>query len=252
MKIVVVGGTGLIGSKLVATLRERGHETAPASPASGVNSVTGEGLTEAFDGAGVVVDVTNAPSFEAGAVLNFFETSTRNLLDAEVAAGVGHHVALSVVGTGTLPDSDYLRAKEAQEALIVEASIPWSIVRATQFFEFLVGIADAMTDGGRVHLPPVAFQPMSADDVVSAVAEVSVGPPLNGHVDVAGPERFRFDELIRRYLEERNDPRDVVTDPDARYFGAKLSELSLVPGDDATLASTRFDEWLDQAPTHAR
>jgi uncharacterized protein YbjT (DUF2867 family) len=249
MKIVVVGGTGLIGSKLVVKLREAGHEAVPASPSSGVNTMTGEGLAEAFDGAAVVVDVTNAPSFERDAVWEFFEASTRNLLDAEAAAGVGHHVALSVVGTGTLSDSNYLRAKEVQEKLIEEGPIPFSIVRATQFFEFLGGIADSATDGGVVRLPPVSFQPMSADDVAMAVAKVAIGTPLKGSIQVAGPERFRFDELVRRYLEARQDPREVVTDPDAHYFGAKLGELSLVPGDDALLAETRFEDWLDQAPT---
>jgi uncharacterized protein YbjT (DUF2867 family) len=249
MKIVVVGGTGLIGSKLVAKLRDAGHEAMPASPSSGVNTVTGAGLADAFDGADVVVDVTNAPSFEKDAVREFFETSTRNLLHAEATGGVGHHVALSVVGTGRLPDSNYLRAKEVQEKLIEEGPIPFSIVRATQFFEFLGGIADSATDGGVVRLPPVSFQPMSANDVSNAVGQVAVGTPLKGNVEVAGPERFRFDELVRRYLEARQDPREVVTDPDARYFGAKLGELSLVPGEDALLASTRFEEWLDQAPT---
>jgi uncharacterized protein YbjT (DUF2867 family) len=252
MKVVVVGGTGLIGSKLVAKLGELRHEAVPASPASGVNSMTGEGLTEAFDGAAVVVDVTDAPSFEKDAVREFFETSTRNLLDAEAAVGVGHHVALSVVGTGRLPDSTYLRAKELQEALIEGGAVPYSIVHATQFFEFLGRIADSVTEGGVVRLPPASIQPMSADDVANAVGQVAVGPPLKGILEVAGPERFRFDEIVRRYLEARGDPREVTTDPDARYFGAKLDELSLVPGDEALLANTRFDEWLDQAPTQTR
>jgi uncharacterized protein YbjT (DUF2867 family) len=252
MRIVVVGGTGLIGSKLVARLGELGHEPVSASPSSGVNSMTGEGLTEVIDGAAVVVDVTDAPSFEKDAVREFFETSTRNLLDAEAAVGVGHHVALSVVGTGRIPDSTYLRAKELQEALIEGGGVPYSIVRATQFFEFLGRIADSMTDGGVVRLPPASIQPMSADDVADAVAQVAVGPPLTDIVEVAGPERFRFDEIVRRYLEAHDDPRQVVTDPDARYFGAKLDELSLVPGDHAMLANTRFEEWLDRARAQTR
>jgi uncharacterized protein YbjT (DUF2867 family) len=252
MKIVVVGGTGLIGSKLVAELRELGHQAVPASPASGVNTLTGEGLAGAFDEAAVVVDVTNAPSFEDAAVLRFFQTSTRNLLNAGVTAGVGHHVVLSVVGTERLPDSGYFRAKGAQEALIEGASIPYSIVHATQFFEFMESIADAATDGGTVRLPPVFIQPMAADDVASAVSQISVGSPLNGTVEMAGPERFRFDELMRRYLSARHDRRDVVTDPDARYFGTLLGEQTLLPGDDAILASTRFQDWFDQAVMQIR
>jgi len=249
MKIVVVGGTGLVGSKLVAKLRDAGHEAVPASPASGVNTLTGEGLANAFDGAEVVVDVTNAPLLTGDAVREFFETSTRNLLDAEATAGVGHHVALSVVGTGRIPDSTYLRGKDVQESLIEEGPVPYSIVHATQFFEFLDGIADSLTVEGVVRVPPASIQPMSADDVANAVGQVAVGPPLKGIVEVGGPERFRFDEIVRRYLEARGDPREVITDPDARYFGARLAELSLVPGDDAILASTRFEEWLDQATT---
>jgi uncharacterized protein YbjT (DUF2867 family) len=252
MKIVVVGGTGLIGSKLVAKLHELGHQAVPASPASGVNTLTGEGLAGAFDGAAVVVDVTNAPSFEDAAVLRFFQTSTDNLLNAEMTAGVGHHVVLSVVGTERLSESGYFRAKAAQEALIEGTSIPYSIVHATQFFEFIESIADAATDGGTVRLAPVLIQPMAADDVASAVGQISVGSPLNGTVELAGPERFLFDELIRRYLSARHDPRDVVTDPDARYFGALLGEQTLLPGDDAILASTRFEDWFDQAVTQIR
>jgi len=252
MKIVVVGGTGLIGSKLVATLREHGHEAVPAALESGVNTLTREGLGEAFDGAAVVVDVTNAPSFEEAAVMEFFQTSTRNLLDAEVTAGVGHHVVLSVVGTERLSESGYFRAKQAQEALIEGGPIRYSIVHATQFFEFIGGIADAATDGGTVRLAPVFIQPMAADDVASAVGQVSVGSPVSGTVEVAGPERFRLDEFIRRGLSAGNDPRDVVADPEARYFGARLGERTPLPGDDAILAKTPFEDWLDQAAMQLR
>jgi uncharacterized protein YbjT (DUF2867 family) len=247
MKIVVIGGSGLIGSKLVKKLREHGHEAVAASPDSGVNTLTGEGLAEALRGASVVVDVSNSPSFEDAAVLEFFERSTRNLLDAEAAAGVGHHVALSVVGTERPSESGYFRAKAAQEKLIVGSSIPYSIVHATQFFEFIKSIAQAATDGNTVRLAPVLIQPMAAEDVASAVGRVSVGPPVNGIVEVAGPEQFRLDELIRQGLAAGNDPREVVADPHARYFGAELSERTLVPGDDAILAETRFSDWLSQS-----
>lgn len=246
MKIVVIGGSGLIGSKLVTKLREQGHEAVAASPDSGVNTLTGEGLAEVLKGAQVVVDVSNSPSFEEAAVMEFFTTSTRNLLTHEAAAGVWHHVALSVVGTERLPDSAYFRAKVAQERLIKESPIPYSIVRATQFFEFVKGIADASTDGDTVRLPHTLIQPVAADDVARAVGGVATGWPLNGTVEVAGPEQFHFDELIRRGLGARNDPRVVVVDPRARYFGAELSELSLVPGDDAQLGETRFDDWLSR------
>jgi uncharacterized protein YbjT (DUF2867 family) len=246
MKIVVIGGTGLIGSKLVEKLREHGHEAVPASPDSGVNTITGEGLAEVLEGAQVVVDVSNSPSFEDEAVLTFFETSTRNILEAEAAAGVGHHVALSVVGTDRLSESGYFRGKIAQEKLIEESPMPYSIVHATQFFEFVKSIADAATDGDTVRLAPVLIQPMAADDVAAAVGRTAVGPPVNGIVEVAGPGQFRLDELIRRGLEERDDPRDVVADPDARYFGAKLDERTLVPGDGAAFAETRFEDWLNQ------
>jgi uncharacterized protein YbjT (DUF2867 family) len=246
MKIVVIGGSGLIGSKLVKKLREQGHEAVAASPDSGVNTLTGEGLAEALRGASVVVDVSNSPSFEDAAVLKFFETSTRNLLAAEAEAAVGHHVALSVVGTERLAESGYFRAKIAQEKLIKESSIPYSIVHATQFFEFVKSIADAATDGNRVRLAPVRIQPMAADDVASAVGRIAVGTPVNGTVEVAGPDRFRLDELIRRSLSARNDPREVVADPQARYFGAELSERTLVPRDDARLGETRFEDWLSQ------
>jgi uncharacterized protein YbjT (DUF2867 family) len=249
MKIVVIGGSGLIGSKLVKKLREHGHEAVAASPDSGVNTLTGEGLAEALRGASVVVDVSNSPSFEDAAVLEFFETSTRNLLDAEAAAGVGHHVALSVVGTERLSESDYFRAKIAQEKLIVGSSMSYSIVHATQFFEFIKSIAQAATDGNTVRLAPVLIQPIAAEDVASAVGRVSVGPPVNAIVEVAGPEQFRLDELIRQDLAAGNDPREVVADPHARYFGAELSERTLVPGDDAILAETRFSDWLSQPTT---
>lgn len=246
MKIVVIGGSGLIGSKLVPKLREHGHQVVPASPDSGVNTLTGEGLAEALASAAVVVDVSNSPSFEDAAVLEFFETSTGNLLDAEAAAGVGHHVALSVVGTERLSESGYFRAKIAQEKLIRRSSIPYSIVRATQFFEFIKRIADDATDGNTVRLAPVLIQPMAAEDVAIAVGRISVGSPVNGIVEVAGPQQFRLDELIRRVLSERDDPREVITDPHARYFGAELGERTLVPGDDARLAETHLDDWLSQ------
>jgi len=244
MKIVVIGGTGLIGSKVIAKLSERGYEAVSASPNSGVNTLTGEGLAEVLEGASVVVDVSNSPSFEDAAVIDFFQTSTRNLLTYEAAAGVGHHVALSIVGCERLPNSGYMRAKVAQENLIKESSIPYSIVRATQFFEFLTRIADSATEGNTVHLPPVGFQPMAADDVARVVAKVAIASPLNGTVDVAGPEQFRFDEFISRGLSVRKDPREVVADPHAPYFGTELSERSLVPGDGALLGETRFEEWL--------
>jgi len=247
MKIVVIGGSGLIGSKLVTMLGELGHQAVSASPNSGVNTLTGEGLAEVLAGASVVVDVSNSPSFEDAAVLEFFKTSTGNLLTYEAAAGVGHHVALSVVGCDRLPDSGYLHAKIAQEKLIKESSIPYSIVRATQFFEFVNRIADSATDGNTVRLPPVRFQPMAADDVASAVGRVAVGSPLNGIVEVAGPEQFRFDELIRLGLSARKDPREVIADQHARYFGTELSERSLVPGDDAQLGETRFEDWLSRS-----
>jgi uncharacterized protein YbjT (DUF2867 family) len=246
-KIVVIGGTGLIGSKLVTILGEHGYQAVPASPNTGVNTLTGEGLAEVLEGASVVVDVSNSPSFADAPVMNFFRTSTGNLLKYEAAAGIRHHVALSVVGADRLPDSGYLRAKVAQEKLIRESSIPYSIVRATQFFEFVKAIADSATDGNTVRLPPVRFQPMAADDVASAVARVAMGSPLNGIVEVAGPEQFRFDELIRRGLNARKDPREVIADPRARYFGTELSERSLVPGDDAQLGETYFEEWLSRS-----
>jgi uncharacterized protein YbjT (DUF2867 family) len=246
MKFVIIGGTGLIGSKLVARLREQRHEVVPASPDTGVNTLTGEGLAEALRGASVVVDVSNSPSFEEAAVMQFFTASTRNLLAHAAAANVRHYVALSVVGTERIADSPYLRAKNAQETLIKTAAIPYSIVHATQFFEFITRIADEATDGTTVRLPPVLIQPMAADDVAKAIARIAVGPPLNGTVEVAGPQRFRFDELIRLGLDARHDARTVVVDPHARYFGAELGERSLIPADDARLGEIRLEEWLHQ------
>ena len=251
MKIVVIGGTGLIGSKLVATLNALGHEAIAASPNTGVNTLTGEGLEEVLKGAQVVVDVSNSPSFADDDVMKFFQTSTRNLLSYETAAGVGHHVALSIVGCERIPDSGYMRAKVAQEKLIKESSIPYSIVHATQFFEFIKSIADAATNGNSVRVPPGAFQPLAAEDVASAVTKVAVGSPLNGTVEVAGPERFGYDEFIRRGLGARNDPREVIADPEARYFGALLSENSLVPMGDAQLGKIRFEDWLRQSINQA-
>ncbi len=246
MKIVVIGGSGLIGTKLVNNLRQAGFEVLAASPSTGVNTITTAGLAEALAGAKVVVDVTNSPSFEPKAVLEFFQTSTRNLLTYGVAAGVSHHVALSVVGIERLPENDYFRAKVAQEALIKEASIPYSIVRATQFFEFIKGIADAGADGNRVRVPPVLIQPMAADDVASAVGRVVTAPPLNGTVEIGGPEQFRLDELIRQVLNAYHDPREVIADPHARYFGSELGERSLISDGDAQLGEMRYDEWLSR------
>jgi uncharacterized protein YbjT (DUF2867 family) len=247
MKVVVIGGSGLIGSKLVARLREQGHEAVPASPDSGVNTLTGEGLADVLAGAAVVVDVSNSPSFEDAAVLKFFETSTANLLAAEAAAGVGHHVALSVVGSDRAPGSGYLRAKVAQEKLIGSSSIPYSIVRSTQFFEFLKRIADEATDGNTVRIAPVLFQPIAAEDVAKAVVRVALSAPLNGIVEIAGPQQFRFDEFIRLGLAARQDPRVVIADPQARYFGAEMGERTLVPDADARLGEIRFEEWLGQS-----
>jgi uncharacterized protein YbjT (DUF2867 family) len=244
MKIVVIGGTGLIGSRLVKKLREEGQEVVAASPSSGVNSLTGEGLADALNGASVAVDVTNAPSWEDAAVLKFFETSTRHLLDYEAAADVAHHVALSVVGTGRLLESGYFRAKSAQENLIKASAIPYSIVRATQFFEFVGQIADISAEGDRIRLPPVLIQPMAADDVAGALAGIAMSSPVNSTVEIGGPEQFRLDELIRRYLAAREDPREVIADPDGRYYGIAVSERTLVPNDDARLGETRFEDWL--------
>jgi uncharacterized protein YbjT (DUF2867 family) len=252
MKIVVIGGTGLIGSKLVKKLREHGHEAVAASPNTGVNSVTGEGLADALKGASVVVDVTNSPSWEDAAVLKFFETSTRNLLANEAAAGVGHHVALSVVGTERLLESGFFRAKLAQENLIKASSIPYSIVRATQFFEFVKQIADFSTVGNQVRLPPALFQPMAADDVASAMARIATNSPVNGAVEIGGPEQFRLDELARRDLAARQDPREVISDPHARYVGIAVSERALVPDDNAQLGEAHFEDWLNQSTKQAR
>ena len=246
MKIAVIGGTGLIGSKLVNKLREQGHEAVAAAPNTGVNTLTGEGLAEVLKGASVVVDVSNSPNWEDAAVLNFFETSTRNLLSYEAAAGVKHHVALSVVGTERLSESGYFRAKIAQEKLIKESSLPYTIVQATQFFEFLKGLADISMVGEKVHLPHVLFQPMAADDVASAVGRVAAGQSVNGSVEIAGPEQFRVDELVRRRLASLKDSREVIADPSARYSGAKLGETTLVPGNNARLGETRFETWLTQ------
>lgn len=251
MKIVVIGGTGLIGSKVVSKLNERGYNAVAASPESGVNTLTGEGLAEVLEGASVVVDVSNSPSFDDAAVMEFFETSTGNLLKYEAAAGVGHHVALSVVGCDRLPDSGYLRAKVAQEKLIKESPIPYSIVRATQFFEFMKRIADTATEGNTVRLPSVSFQPLAADDVAKVVGRTAVGPPLNGTIEVGGPERLSFDRFISRGLNARHDPREVVVDPHARYFGTELSERSLVPDDDSLVGETRFEDWLNDPASQA-
>ena len=251
MRLAIIGGTGLIGSKLVTKLREQRHEAIAASPQSGVNSLTGEGLAEVMKGASVIVDVSNAPSWEDAAVMSFFETATRNLLSYEAAAGVRHHVALSVVGSERMLESGYFRAKIAQENLIKGSSIPYSIVRATQFFEFVKGIADFSTEGNKVRLPSALIQPMAADDVASAVGRIAMGSPVNGTVEVGGPEKFRLDELIRRGLAAFKDPRVVVADPHARYYGIEVSERTLLPGDDARLGETRFETWLTQPAAKA-
>ena len=246
MKIVVIGGSGLIGSKLVEKLRAAGHEPLAASPDSGVDTLTGEGLAEALEAAEVVVDVSNAPDWSDAAVLEFFQTSTRNILAAELAADVSHHVTLSVVGTDRLEDSGYFRAKLAQEEAIKAATIPYTIVRATQFFEFIGRVADSNSNGETVRVPPVLVQPEAADDVAAALAVAAVGAPVNGTVELAGPERFRFDELTRRVLGANGDPRVVTADRRARYFGATLDDRSLIPGPDASIAPTRFEDWLSQ------
>lgn len=244
MRIVITGGTGLIGTKVVARLRAQGHDAVPASPDSGVDLLTGKGLAEALAGADTVVDVSNSPSFDDAEVLKFFESSTRHLLAAGAAEGVKHHVALSVVGTDRLVESGYMRAKIAQERLIQESTIPHSIVRATQFFEFAKGIADAATEHGTVRVPSALIQPMAADDVADAVARVAAGPPLNRTIEVAGPDSMPMDEFIRHVLRARGDDRAVVGDAGARYFGAKLGERTLLPGDGATLGTARLTEWL--------
>lgn len=246
MKLVVIGGTGLIGSKLVAKLQEHGHEAVPAAPNTGVNTLTGEGLAEVLQGAAVVIDVSNSPSFDDGPVMEFFTTSTGNLIQYEKAAGVQHHVALSVVGTERLSESGYFRAKQVQEKLIRESGLPYSIVHSTQFFEFVKSIAQTATVGNTVRLAPVLIQPIAAEDVAKAVGKVAVGAPVNGIVEIAGPEQFRLDELIRETLKARQDPREVLTDRGARYSGALLGERTLVPGDGARLGEIHFQEWLGQ------
>jgi uncharacterized protein YbjT (DUF2867 family) len=247
MKIVVIGGSGLIGSKLVDKLRQEGHDPLAASLDSGVDIITGEGVAEALEGAQVVVDVANAPAWDDAAVLDFFQTSSRNLLSAEAAAGVGHHVTLSVVGADRLLESGYLRAKVAQEKMVKAGPIPYTIVRATQFFEFIGRIADSGADGDTIRLSPALVQPEAADDVVATLADVAVGAPLNDTVELAGPEAFRLDELARRVLNASDDPRRVTADVHARYFGAELDDRSLTPGDDARIAPTRFEDWLSQS-----
>lgn len=252
MRIVVVGGSGLIGSRLMTNLREHGQDAVNASLDTGVNCLTGEGVAEALSGADVVVDVSNSPSLEAEAALEFFTTETTNLLEAETDAGVGHHVALSVVGVDRLSESGYMRAKVVEENLIKESSIPYSILHATQFFEFIMGIAKGATDGNTVRLAPVLVQPVAADDVASALGRIAVGAPLNDTVELGGPEQFRLDELVRDSLRARNDPREVVPDIHALYFGAPLSQRSLVPEKDALLGATRYEDWLDAALAEQR
>jgi uncharacterized protein YbjT (DUF2867 family) len=247
MKIVVIGGSGLIGTKLVKKLRERGDEALPASPSSGVNTITGEGLAKALAGAQVVVDVSNSPSWEDKAVLEFFETSTRNVLAAEAAAGVRHHVALSVVGTERLLQSGFFRAKMAQEELIQTSNVPYTIVRSTQFFEFVDGIAQSATDGQTVRLSSAHIQPIVSDDVAAALAEVTLGAPVNGMIEIAGPERLGLDELVRRFLRAKQDARQVVTDAHARYFGIDVNDRSLTPGDNPRIGPTHFDDWLSRS-----
>jgi uncharacterized protein YbjT (DUF2867 family) len=247
MKIVVIGGTGLIGSKLVQNLRERGHDVLAAAPSTGVNSITREGLAQAMDGAEVVVDVANAPSWEDQAVLDFFETSSRNLLAAEAAAGVRHHVALSIVGSERLPENGYFRAKVAQENLIKASGIPYTLLRATQFFEFVGGIAQSATVGEEICLSPALIQPIASDDVVAALTDVALAAPANGTVEVAGPEAMPLDELVRRFLRATQDTRKVVPDVHARYYGAVLDDQSLTAGKNARLGAIRFEDWLAQS-----
>ncbi|MFL6113128.1 MAG: SDR family oxidoreductase [Catenulispora sp.] len=248
MKIVVIGGTGLIGSKLVAKLREHGQEAVPAAPSTGVDTLTGDGLAEALTGADVVVDVSNSPSFADDPVMQFFRTSTTNILAAEKQAGVGHHVALSVVGTDRLTDSGYFRAKLVQERLIKDSGLPYSIVHATQFFEFVGGIADEATHGDTVRLSDALIQPIASEDVAAAVGRVAVGAPLNGIAEIGGPEQFGVDEFVRKALTFRGDPRTIVTDPEARYWGVLLDKDTLLPGPDAQLAATRLGDWLPLNP----
>jgi uncharacterized protein YbjT (DUF2867 family) len=249
MKIVVIGGHGRLGSKIVARLGEHGHDAVAADLGTGVNTITGEGLAEAMNGADVVVDVSNSPSFEDDAVMDFFQTSTRNILTAEQAARVGHHVATSVVGSDRLPDSGYLRAKVAQEELIEASSIPYTIVRSTQFYEFVESIVEAATEGDTVRVPAANIQPIAADDAARAVGRIAVGRPVNGIVEIAGPKPYRFDELVGYVLSAHNDPRHVVADPEARYFGTTLTDGNLLPVGDAQLGETRFEDWLDALTT---
>jgi uncharacterized protein YbjT (DUF2867 family) len=251
MKIVVIGGTGLIGSKTVAILRQGGHEVVAASPNTGVNTITGEGLKEAMAGTQVVIDLANSPSFEDKAVLEFFQTSGRNLLSAEAAAGVRHHVALSIVGTDRTPDNGYFRAKVAQEKLIETSGIPYTIIRSTQFLEFLGGIAASSADGGMVRLSPGLFQPIAADDVAAITADVALAAPRSGIIEIAGPERAPFNEIVARYLKALGDPRVVVSDPEARYFGGRVEERSLVPLGEARLGRIGLDEWLRRSQARA-
>src|SRR6202521_5960365 len=250
MKIVVIGGTGLIGSKTVAILRQGGHEVVAASPQSGINTITGEGLKEVMAGAKVVIDLATSPSFEDKAVLEFFETSGRNLLAAEATAGVRHHVALSIVGTDRT-DNGYFRAKVAQEKLIKTSGLPYTIIRSTQFLEFLGGIAASSADGNMVRISPGLFQPIAADDVAAIVADVALATPRNGIVEIAGPERAPFNEIVARYLKAVGDPREVVSDPEARYFGGRVEERSLVPLGEARLGRIGFDEWLRRSQARA-
>lgn len=251
MKIVIIGGTGLIGARLVNRLLLHGHEAVPASPSTGVNTLSGEGLAQVLDGADVVVDVSNSRSFEEKAAMSFFETSTRNLLAAETAAGVGHHVALSAVGTERMNESGYFRAKTLQEYLVTHSGIPWSILHATQFFEFIETIVHSATAGKEVRLAPVAFQPMAADDVAKAVGRVAVGAPLNRMIEAAGPEEFRLDHLVRELLGDAEDPREVISDPEASYFGARLTESTLLPGEEARRGEVRLGEWRAQVASLA-
>jgi uncharacterized protein YbjT (DUF2867 family) len=251
MKIVVIGGSGLIGAKTTSILRRAGHEVLAASPRNGINAVSGEGLKEAMAGAAVVIDLANSPSFEDKAVMKFFETSSRNLLAAEEAAAVRHHVALSIVGTDRTPDNGYFRAKVAQEKLIKGSGIPYTIIRATQFMEFLGAIAGASADGNVIRLSPVLFQPIAADDVADIVADVALAPPKNGFVEIAGPDRAPFNEIIARYLKAVGDPREVVKDPEARYWGGRVEEKSLVPLGEARLGRIGLDEWLRRSRSAA-
>jgi uncharacterized protein YbjT (DUF2867 family) len=252
MKIIVIGGTGLIGSKVVEKLKRRGHDAVAAAPNTGVNTVTGEGLADAIAGAEVVIDVSNSPSFEEQAAMNFFQAAGRNITAAEVEAGVKHHVALSVVGTDRLQDSGYFRAKLAQEQRIKSSPIPYTLIHATQFFEFIRTIAQVSTDGEVVRLPPVQFQPMAAEDVASAVAEVALAAPANGTIEIAGPEVFTLDEAVRQVLARDLDPRQVIADPAAPYYGVHVSDNTLVPGPGARLGSIKLDWWLEHAPAHAQ